>query len=260
MKRIVVFALLLISIAGCVPNRKYVYLQNNDLSETRSSADTTVVREYDLKDFHYTLQAMDNLYIRFESLSPPELDFLTKEGGQVQMSNSATAYLMGELVDEHGEIEYPVVGKVKVSGLTIFEAQQKLTELAKGFLQSPKVVIRLSNGRATVLGDVVREGVIPFNNIRLSILEVIGFAGGFGEFADRANVKLIRQHEGHAKVYYLNFLEEQLVTSPLYYANQGDVIVVPPLKQRPFRRYFGQNLALVVSAVTLLLLTYNIVK
>jgi len=261
MKRPLILICCLLLLGSCVQNRKYLYLQKNDLHRDGPAQDSVAVREYDLTQFEYKIQPMDNLSIRFESLSPQEFDFLSKQAGQNNvMNNPATAFLYGELVDDAGFINYPVIGKVQVAGLSVFEAQDKLTKLALEFLESPKVQVRLYNFRVTLLGEVLHEGVVPVNNNRATLLEVVGFAGGLGELADRGNIKVIRQHAGHAKVYYINLLDEKFMTSPLYYVHQGDIIIVPPLKQRPFRKYFGPNLALVVSSMTLLLLAYNIVK
>ena len=92
------------------------------------------------------------------------------------------------------------------------------------------------------------------------MLEAIGLAGGFTDFADKTNIKVIRQSTEKAEVYYLNLLEEDFVSSPFYYMNQGDVIIVPPLKQRPYQIYFGKNLALVISSVSLLLLVLSLTR
>ena len=85
-------------------------------------------------------------------------------------------------------------------------------------------------------------------------------AGGFTDLADKANVKVIRQGHGKAEVYYLNLLDEKFINSPFYYMNQNDVIIVPPLKQRPYQVYFGKNLALIISSVSLLLIVLNLIK
>ena len=92
------------------------------------------------------------------------------------------------------------------------------------------------------------------------MLEAIGLAGGFTDLADKSNVKIIRQGKGKAEVYYLNLLDENFINSPYYYMNQNDVIVVPPLKQRPYQVYFGKNLALVISSVSLLLIVITLIQ
>ena len=92
------------------------------------------------------------------------------------------------------------------------------------------------------------------------MLEAVGLSGGFTDLADKSNVKIIRQSRDKAEIYYLNLLAEDFVASPYYYLNQNDVIVVPPLKQRPYQAYFGKNLALVISSVSLLLIVISLVQ
>ncbi len=250
---------------SCVVNKKYQYLQHNDVNlETNAAAKDSVLRTYELSDFEYKLQPEDILSVQFFSLTPEEYDFFSLKqnqgGGANQFQNAASGLIAGYLIDENGEIEFPVVGKVKVSGLSIFAAQNHIQEIADQYLESPVVEVRLLNFRFTLLGEVKMEGTINSLNNRITLLEAIGLAGGFTDFADKSNVKVIRQGQGKAEVYYLNLLDESFVSSPFYYMNQNDVIVVPPLRQRPYQIYFGKNLALVISSVSLLLIVLSLIK
>lgn len=246
-------------LASCVPNRKYQYLQKNDVNKDVTQLDT-VVREYAMPGFEYRVQPQDILYIRFESLSEEEFNFFTQQQNARINSGSGNISLFGELVDANGEIQYPVVGKIKVNGLTVFEIQDKLKAVAAQYLKDPSVKVRLVNFRFTVLGEVKTEGTVTSVNNRTSILEAIGLAGGLSDLADRSQVKLIRQHEGKLDVVYLNLLDENLVNSPYYFLHQSDILIVPPLKQRPFRNYFSQNLSLIISSASLLLLIITLSK
>lgn len=247
-------------LASCVPNRRITLLQKSDINVTGLPKDT-VVRTYAIDTFYYKVQTNDVLSVRFESLTPKEYDFFASPSSQLNMGmGGLNALVSGELVDEQGMIPFPVVGKVKVSGLTVFQVQEKLQSMAANYIESPIVKVRLINYRITLLGEVNTEATITLPNNRVTLLEAIGQAGGLGELADRSNIKLIRQRGSQTEVVYIDLLDENFFHSPYYYVYQNDVLIVPPLKQRPFRKYFGQNLALVVSTLSLLLLAINLTK
>jgi len=250
----------LIFLCSCVSNKKVILLQKNDVNVKNLPKDS-IVRTYAVDTFQYKIQSNDILSIRFESLSPKELDFFSQNtsAGGVNLAQG-NALLIGELVDEKGEVPFPVVGKVKVAGLTVFEVQEKLQQLANAYIESPNVKVRLLNYRITILGEVLKEGIVPLANNRASILEAIGIAGGLSDIADRKNIKLIRQKGGKTEVQYINLLDEDFMRSPYYYVYQNDILIVPPLRQRSFRKYFGPNLALFLSAISVLLLTITILK
>ena len=262
MQRILIFLLSVLLFSSCILNKQVQLLQKDDVNEKHLPKDT-VVRSYELMSFDYKIQSQDILSIRFESLTPKEFDFFSSEAAQQNINfaqGGAGALLIGELVDPEGNVPFPVVGKVKVTGLNIFEIQDKLQALADQYLESPLVKVRLLNFRVTIMGEVNSEGPVTLSNNRVSIIEAIGLAGGLGELADRSNIKLIRQKDDKTEVVYINLLEEKFMTSPFYYVDQNDIIIVPALRQRPFRKYFGQNLGIVASALTLLLLAYNLTR
>jgi polysaccharide export outer membrane protein len=257
---LLLFLAALLGLSSCVTNKKVLYLQKEGDLKKRTNPPDSAVRDYDLVDFKYKIQANDVLYVRFQSLTAKEFDFMGLQNQpNVGAAGTAGSLLGGELVDENGEVVFPVLGKVKVRGLTVFEAQDTIQKLADLYLDSPIVKVRLMNYRFTILGEVNREGSITFPNNRVSLMEAIGLAGGLLDLADRSNIKLIRQTGSKTEVHYINILKEDFLTSPYYYVYQNDVIVVPPLRQRPYRLYFSQNLSLLISSLSLLLivLTYR---
>lgn len=262
MVRIWIFFLsALLFLGSCVPNRKYVYLQKNDL-KTDVPTDS-VVRSYDLKVEEYRIQPLDIISLRIESLTEEEFDFISKlypleigatSGGGGGQNNTSRGFL----VDQNGEIEFPVVGKLKFGGLTVFEAEQNVKQIFKAFLKDPVARVRLLNFRFTILGEVNNEGQVISNNTRITLMEAIGMAGGLGELADRSKVKIVRQAGDKVDVFYMNLLDEQVLATHNFYIQQNDIIMVPALQQRPFRMYWTQNLSIFVSTLTVVLLVINL--
>lgn len=239
--------------SACVPNRKIQYLQHNDVNKKDLPKDT-VIRKYDMKIQDYRIQPLDVLYIRIESLTDENFDFFTRLYPLPQSGGANQQLINGFLVDNNGEIEFPVVGKVKFAGLTVFEAQNELEKVFSPYLSNAVARVRLLNFRFTVLGAVNAENEITSTNTRITFSEAIGLAGGLTDMADRRNVKVIRQVGGHSEVFYLDLLNEDLVSSSHYYVQQNDIIIVPPLRQRPIRAYWAQNISLFVSTVSVVIL------
>lgn len=225
-------------------------MQKGDVNKKDLPKDS-VVRKYSIEDFNYKIQSNDILSIRYLSIT--ERDFNVISQIQQPQANTSNPTLQGELVDNEGRIPMPVVGKVKVAGLTVFQAQDTLQKLANIYLESSIVKVRLINFHVTVLGSVNGEGLLTFTSNRISLMEAIGQAGGLDDLADRHNIKVVRQNGSQANVYYVDVLKEDFISSPFYYVHQNDVIIVPPLRQRPFKKYFATNLSLIFSSLSLAL-------
>src|SRR5882724_5050325 len=119
----------LIFLGSCVTNRKVTLLQKDDV-KTKNLPKDQIIRTYAVDTFQYKVQANDILSVRFESITDKQYNFFsTQAPGQQQMS-AANALTMGELVDENGDIPFPVVGKINVIGLTVFQIQDKLQTIA----------------------------------------------------------------------------------------------------------------------------------
>ncbi len=259
MSKLLAFILLAtLCFASCVPNKKVVYLQKGDELKEEVVTDS-ILRTYNLNNYEYHIQPEDILSVRIESLTQEEYDIFSFQENTIG-ANNQNLLLTGHLVDKKGNINFPQIGDVAVMGLTIHEIEDKLQTLAATYVQDPVVKVRMLNFRATVLGEVNSEGIVQSFNNRLTIMEAIGLAGGLDDLADRSKIKIIRQENGMSKILYVNLLEEELMNSSNFFVYQNDIIIVPPLKQRPFRRYFGQNVGLILSSVSTLLLVINLIN
>jgi polysaccharide biosynthesis/export protein len=250
---------LAVILSSCVPNRKYVLLQKDDVNRKDILKDS-VLRTYNLQLSNYKIQPQDILSVMVETLTPDEYNFFKElspsEVGMGGGGASGGLMLRGYLVDNSGNVPFPVIGQVALAGLTIFEAEEKMKDILKDYLREPVVRIRLLNFRFTFVGEINTQitSFIP----RISMVEAIALAGGLPELADRENIKVIRQRGNQADVFYVNLLDEAFVSSEFFYLQQNDIIVISALKQRPVRMYWTQNIGLFVSTVSVVLLVVNL--
>ncbi len=249
------FGASLLIFSACVPAKKLVYLQKDDeLKKRKEIIRDSVLRTHQLDIREYRIQPLDILSVNFETLSDETdvFNFLEKLSTQMRSSGAAAtaAAVTGILVNTDGVIEYPVLGKIRIAGLTLFQAEDSIRAVASRYVSDVAVRVRMLNFRFTVLGEVIGEQTVVSTNTRLTMMEAIGLSGGFGELADRSVVKVIRQNGDKVEIYYLNLLDEEYLESPHYYIQQNDVIIVPPLKQRTFRKYWVSNLGIITATLS----------
>lgn len=256
-----ILSLILIGFSSCVPNRKIVYLQKDDLKK-RDYPKDSVLRSHSLIFNEYKIQPLDMIMVNFETLSDDsdKFDFLSKLTPQNRAGGAGVNGMLqnGIFVNAEGDIEYAVLGKIRLSGLTIFQAEDRIRQVANKYVPDVIVRVRMLNFRFTILGEVNGENTVISLNPRVTMMEAIGLAGGLTELADRSAIKVVRQKGNSTQVYYVDLLDEKFIESPYYFVQQNDLIIVPPLRQRTFRRYFTSNLAIVTSAISFGLLIYTL--
>lgn len=143
-------------------------------------------------------------------------------------AGASSSNISGYQVDSNGDIVFPVLGRLHIQGMTTKQLREDLEDRLKKYLTDPFVTIRQQNFSITVLGEVKSPGQFSSVNEKLNVLQVLGLAGDMTDNADRTNVKLIREEDGVAKTYYLNFNDAGLTSSPFYYVQQNDILYVQP--------------------------------
>lgn len=157
------------------------------------------------------------------------------------------------LVDEAGEIDFPVIGKVKIAGLTPEELRITLREKLSEFLKDPIINIRLKNFSVTVLGEVNRPGTYPVVGEKITILEALGLAGDMTIKGKRKNVMVIRDFDG-AKVYTrIDLTQKEALKSPVFYLTQNDVVYVEPNRSAITASSLDNRASIAVSIASLLI-------
>jgi polysaccharide export outer membrane protein len=153
------------------------------------------------------------------------------------------------LVDYDGNIEFPVLGKLKIAGLTRTELTAMLTEKISEYVNNPIVNVRLSNFTVTILGEVRNPGTFTIPDERITILEALGLADDLTIYGERKNVLLVREVDGKKKYSKVDLTSVNVVNSPVYYLQQNDVIYVEPNNARIRASSYNQNNAVLISAI-----------
>ncbi|MBS1773701.1 MAG: polysaccharide biosynthesis/export family protein [Bacteroidetes bacterium] len=138
----------------------------------------------------------------------------------------------GYVVDVSGYIDYPVIGKIKVSGLTLRQLKELLADKMKAYVKDPVVEANIINFKVTVLGEVGHSGFIVAPNQKMSILDAIAAAGDIPITGRKDNVLIVRETEGKREFARLNLNSKSVFSSPYFYLKQGDMIYVEPARIR----------------------------
>ncbi len=170
------------------------------------------------------------------------------------------------LVNNSGEIDFPVIGTLRVGGLTKNEAESLIRERLRPYLkEAPIVTVRMANYKISVLGEVARPGSFTIGNEKVNVLEALAMAGDMTIYGLRDNVKLIREDEsGKRKIINLDLNNAGIVTSPYYYLKQNDILYVTPNETKAKNSDIGNSTTLWVSSISILVsiagLLVNILK
>jgi polysaccharide export outer membrane protein len=148
-------------------------------------------------------------------------------GSQGSGTGSQGSNLKGYLVDPDGYIDYPVIGKLKVSGLTLREIKTLLANrLASDYVKDPVVEVRILNYKVTVMGEVRYPGVVIAPNHRMNVLEAIAASGDINLTGRKDNVMVIREVNGHREFATVNLNSRNAFTNPYFVLKQNDIVYV----------------------------------
>jgi polysaccharide export outer membrane protein len=210
--------ILLVFIVSCVPVEKVSYFNDiNDLEEPGVNPRTQKL-----------ITSFDKLYIKVWSIDPQtSLIFNTSE--EVRYG-SAGSSVIGYLVDEAGNVNFPFVGNINVGGLTTAKAAEKIQKALNDYVSNTSISVKYVDNQVTVLGEVQRQGVYIFSQDKLNIYEALGLGGGITRYGNRKNIILVRNEGDKIMHHRLNLSDSKISTKDTYYVMPNDVIVVEPLK------------------------------
>ena len=260
----ITFSLLTVLIlTGCGSAKNVAYFQNSDSINFEQSRYL-----YDAR-----IMPKDQITISVNTTTPEvSLPFnLLLQNAYQQgrtISSGAGGTLMPYLVDNEGYIKMPIIGKLKVGGLTKSEAEDLVTEKIRPYMaetENPVVTVTMASYSVSVLGEVARPGSFQVSREKITILEALAQAGDLTIYGVRDRVKLIREDAtGKKSIVKLNLNDANIVNSPYYYLQQNDVVYVEPNKIKAQNSKVGQTTTLWFSATSILVsltsLLYNILK
>ncbi|MDR1437343.1 MAG: polysaccharide biosynthesis/export family protein [Candidatus Symbiothrix sp.] len=173
-------------------------------------------------------------------------------------SVSQTPNLQTYPVNIDGSIDYPVLGRISVAGQQKSRIIKNLTGLVSQYVEDAIVNLQIISYRVVVLGEVNRPGPVLAQNERLTLLEAIGQAGDLTVFGKRENVLLIREINGQKQFARLDLTKAELFSSPFYYLQQNDVIVVESNDTRKRASKFGASESYNLSIYSAILSTVSV--
>lgn len=163
------------------------------------------------------------------------LPYVTRQLG-MQNSYGTTQGVSAYTIDQNGEIDFPELGKIRISGMTRQEAAQKIKDelITTSLVDNAVVTVEFANLNFSILGEVKNPGRYKIDRDVLTILDAISMAGDLTIQGQRTNIRLIRSFEdGKQKNYNINLCSlDELYASPAYYLQQNDVIYVEPNEMR----------------------------
>ncbi len=177
-------------------------------------------------------------------------------------NGSVASATQGYLVDLDGNIQFPRLGKIKAEGLTKPQLSEEIRKRLAGQLSNPTVLIRLTNFKITMLGEVGRAGPITIPSEKITILEAIGLAGDVTIYGKKDDIVIFREVDGAVEHGKIDLSSKTLFESPYYFLRQNDVVLVNPNKNkaRLNDQVFNQRLGIAFSIINTIALLYNIFR
>ena len=269
-KKTVLFFLLIVLLTGCNAYEKIAYLQQAGNQVQLTESDRNPVPEPVIK-------VGDVLMITVNTNTPEAaipFNLPLIPGGESSRSYSGGngSYLsyglsmQNYLVDMQGDLIFPVVGKMKVAGMTKTQLAEKIKSsiYPQYITEEPIILVRYGNFKVSVLGEVLRAGSFPIDNEKVSIFEALAMAGDMTIYGKRESVLLIRENNGVRETIRLDIRDKNLVNSPYYYLQQNDIIYVEPndskARSSAISTAESLSISIVGTLISLSTLIINILK
>jgi polysaccharide export outer membrane protein len=223
-------AILVVFSTSCSTNRKIIYFQ--DIQSTKAAELENTV---DYKE--PLIQPNDNLSINIFTLNQQTGAIINQAAttpimGTNSNSSSVGPQGSGFIVDKNGDVELALAGKIRVGGLTTFDAREVVRKRVTEFYNQPNVELRLANFKVSVLGEVKSPSTYNMQSEKTTVMDAISVAGDLTVYGRRDNVLVVRDIDGKKTYAHLDLNSSSVFNSPYYYLRQNDLVYVEPNKAR----------------------------
>jgi len=224
MKQLLFLSLLVGSLASCVQHKQLINFNEGPAFPTGTQP---IPLPSEVR-----IQPDDLLEIGVFAEDPVAVAPFTLQGMSVRSNQEGVRTGSPYLVDLSGDIEFPVLGKIHLGGLTMEQARDTFKQRLSRHLANPIVNLRWLNFKFTVLGEVNHPATYTLPERSVSVLEAVGLAGDLTNYGNRKNILIIREQDGQREFGRLDLQDRNVFNSPFFYLKQNDVIYVEPLKQK----------------------------
>jgi polysaccharide export outer membrane protein len=233
---------------SCASRKDSVYYQNIDglVSPEHSSSYEIKIQPDDL--LMIIVSADDP-----ETAIPFNLSSISVPSAYNMMATRGQETMQSYLVDASGTIDFPVLGKLKVGGLSRTEVMQLLEKKIAKYIKNPIINLRLMNFKVSVQGEVTLPGTYPVTSDRVTLIEAISMAKDLTIYGKRDNILIIRELNGIKSYNRVDITKADFIHSPFYYLAQNDVVYVEPNKTRINGAAVGANTGVIISITSLLI-------
>ena len=237
-------AIILLVVVSCVPKKSVIYLQGQQNQSNVSSNYEPLIQQDDMLYIHVSSTVS-------EVAVPFNIDSQTVGNSGGSFDSQKQSYL----VDNAGNIEFPILGTISVSGYSLNKLKEILKEKLVVYIKDPVINIRLLNFKVTVLGEVASPGLKNVSSQRMTVFEAIAAAGDLTPFGKRQNILLIREYQGVKTFNRIDITKADFVNSPFYYLDQNDVIYIEPRQSKIDSAAIGPNVTAIISILGFVLTT-----
>ncbi len=232
---------------SCASKQNVVYYQNIDTLKNSQNTNSYEVKIQPDDLLMIIVSAEDQ-----EAASPFNLKTYSLSSNNRLDIARGQETVQSYLVDQNGEIDFPVLGKIKIGGLTRTNVLQLLQTKIGVYVKNPIINLRITNFKISLQGEVNLPGTYPITSERVTLVEALSMAKDLTIYGKRNNILIIREVNGEKSFNRVDITKSDFINSPFYYLAQNDVVYVEPNKTRVNSSAVGPNTSVIISAVSIL--------